>query len=59
MFLLGITEEALMKYLRYSLKVLNPLIAVWNFFKYQAHLETYRYSKEYVHYDFSQDTPYF
>jgi len=41
------------------LKILNPFVFLWNAFKYTAHLETYRDSKKYVPYDFSQETAYF
>ncbi len=40
------------------MKILNPIIWLWNFFKYMSHLESYR-DMEYKPYDFKQDTPYF
>lgn len=48
--------------MRKLLKILNPFIAMWNMFKYESHLEVYRYSKsdEYMPYDFEKnDTKYF
>lgn len=45
--------------MRKLLKVFNPFIALFNYFKYSAHLEGQRMSKEYQPYDFSKDTPYF
>ena len=46
--------------MRKALKVLNPAIWLWNFFKYTSHLEFYRMSPgAYVPYDFSTDTRYF
>jgi hypothetical protein len=39
--------------------VFNPFIWMWNNFKYQCHLETYRHSDSYKAYDFSKDIPYF
>ena len=44
--------------MRVLLKVFNPFIFIWNFLKYQAHLEDYRGIK-YELYDFSRDTKYF
>jgi hypothetical protein len=42
------------------LKILNPLIWCWNFFKYCGHLESYRGASEYQPYDFEKrGTPYF
>lgn len=45
--------------MRKLLKVFNPFIALFNFFKYMAHLEMYRDTKEYEPYDFKKDTKYF
>ena len=45
--------------MRKLLKVLNPVIAFWNFFKYSAHLEGQRHCKVYEPYNFAQDTAYF
>ncbi len=41
------------------LKVLNPIIYVWNLFKYMSHLDMYQ-GMEYEPYDFEKyDTKYF
>lgn len=43
-----------------ALRIFNPIIFLWNFFKYSAHLDSYQNSKEYVPYDFNKhDTKYF
>lgn len=41
------------------LKVLNPFIALVNYFRYAAHLESQKVNKEYKPYDFSKDIKYF
>ena len=42
------------------LKVLNPIIWCWNFFKYTAHLDMYEFMDEYEPYDYNKhDTKYF
>jgi hypothetical protein len=38
------------------LKMLNPLIELWNFFKYMAHLHMFEGMSFYEPYDFTQDT---
>ena len=46
--------------MRKLLKILNPFIAVINFFMYQAHLETFVHtSAAYEPYDFTKDLKYF
>jgi len=45
--------------MRKILKVLNPLIWLWNFIKYGSHLQTYSKTKKYEPYDFDNDTKYF
>jgi hypothetical protein len=41
------------------LKVLNPFIAIINYFRYSAHLESQRFNKNPEPYDFSKDMKYF
>ena len=44
--------------IKYILKIFNPLIWLWNFFKYMAHLHAYE-NMTYEPYDFNNDTKYF
>jgi len=41
------------------LKILNPIIWLFNMFKYFAHVDMQRLNDEYEAYDFNQDTKYF
>jgi hypothetical protein len=41
------------------MRVLNPLVWLWNNFKYMAFLETQRNCQTFEAYDFSEDTRYF
>ena len=42
------------------MKLFNPLIWLWNYFKYTAHLDMYKDSDKYVPYNFEkEDTKYF
>jgi hypothetical protein len=46
--------------IRAVLKVFNPIIFLWNYFKYCAHLEIYKDAIKYTPYDFNKnDTKYF
>lgn len=49
-----------MRYLRRLLKLLNPFIFLWNFFKYECHMESFSHGASYERYDFAnRNTKYF
>lgn len=49
-----------MRYLRWALKILNPIIWAINLIRFMAHVEVFRGNADkYEKYDFSKDIKYF
>jgi len=46
--------------MKYLLKILNPIIFIWNWVLYALHCENEKHCiGDYEHYDFSKDVKYF